>query len=219
MTAPFPSADTEKVVPRPLRIGDRAPDFSARSTHGEFLLSALRGRWTLLFAHPADFTPVCTSEFLALSRSADAFREADCVLLGISADSLPSHLGWIEAIRVEFGVTVPFPIIEDPSLAVARAYGMLDCEAQDSATVRSVFVIDPAGIIRAILNYPATVGRSVPELLRLVHALQEVDRSGTLTPEGWKPGQRTMPPPLQTQADVEKAGGAWFFDPTIKVPS
>ncbi|MFT9365184.1 MAG: peroxiredoxin [Gluconobacter sp.] len=196
-----------------LRIGDRAPDFSARTTHGEFIMSALRGHWVLLFAHPADFTPVCTSEFIALARSAEEFQQRDCALLGISADSLPAHLAWVNAIRTQFDVHVPFPIIEDPSLAVAKAYGMLDSTAQDSATVRSVFMIDPTGTVRAILNYPATVGRSVPELLRLLCALQEVDRAGALTPESWQPGQRTIAPPLQTQAAVEKAGAKWFFQP------
>jgi len=209
------SSSAETPLP-PLRIGDRAPDFSARTTHGEFIMSALRGHWVLLFAHPADFTPVCTSEFIALARSAEEFQQRDCVLLGISADSLPAHLAWIDAIHTQFDVHVPFPIIEDPSLAVARAYGMLDSAAQDSATVRSVFVIDPSGIIRAILNYPATVGRSVPELLRLVCALQEVDRSGALTPENWQPGQCTIAPPLQTQAAVEKAGAKWFFQPITR---
>ena len=212
MTASFP---VESQLPT-LRIGDRAPDFSARTTHGEFIMSALRGHWVLLFAHPADFTPVCTSEFIALARSAEEFQKRDCALLGISADSLPAHLAWVEAINTQFGIQIPFPIIEDPSLAVARAYGMLDSAAQDSATVRSVFVIDPSGIIRAILNYPATVGRSVPELLRLLCALQEVDRAGALTPESWQPGQRTVAPPLQTQAAVEKAGAKWFFQPMTR---
>ncbi|QEH96200.1 peroxiredoxin [Gluconobacter thailandicus] len=196
-----------------LRIGDEAPDFTARTTHGEFVLSSLRGRWVMLFAHPADFTPVCTSEFIALSKLEPVFRERDCVLLGLSADSLPAHLAWISAIEERFNVRVPFPIVEDPSMEVARAYGMIDLEAQNSATVRSVFFIDPTGIIRTIINYPASVGRSVAELQRVLCALQEVDRSNILTPEGWHPGEPAIAPPPQTQEAVQKAGPSWFLQP------
>ena len=198
----------------PPRIGDEAPDFRARTTQGDFTLSDLRGRWVMLFAHPADFTPVCTSEFIALARSEEEFREMNCVLLGLSVDSLPAHLAWVEAIRSRFGIRIPFPIIEDPSMIVSRAYGMLDHAAQDSATVRAVLVIDPSGFIRASLNYPASVGRSVSELLRLLAALQEVDRNNVLTPEGWSPGNDTIKPPVQTQDDVAEAGPAWFLRTT-----
>ncbi|MBS1031373.1 peroxiredoxin [Gluconobacter cerinus] len=209
MTGPL----TEDSAFFPLRIGDEAPDFTARTTHGEFVLSSLRGRWVMLFAHPADFTPVCTSEFIAFAKVETFFRERNCVLLGLSADSLPAHLAWITAIEERFNVRIPFPIVEDPSMEVARAYGMMDLEAQDSATVRSVFFIDPTGIIRAILSYPASVGRSVAELQRMLSALQEVDRSNVLTPEGWQPGQAAIAPPLQTQEAVQKAGPSWFLQP------
>ncbi|AQS85965.1 MAG: peroxiredoxin [Acetobacter aceti] len=193
------------------RIGDRAPDFVARTTHGRLQLSSLRGHWVMLFSHPADFTPVCTSEFLAFSQAFNRFKELDCALLGLSVDSLPAHLAWIEAIRAQFGVTVPFPIIEDPSMAVARAYGMLDLTAQSSATVRTVHILDPEGIIRAITWYPMSVGRSVTEMLRLVAALQKVTQDDVLTPAGWQPGDATVLPAVQTQEDAAAAGPAWFM--------
>lgn len=193
------------------KIGDVAPDFSARTTQGRLRLSDLRGRWVLLFSHPADFTPVCTSEFLAFAAAADRFQAMNCALLGLSVDSLSAHLAWVEAIRTQFGVTIPFPIIEDPSMAIARAYGMLDETAESSATVRAVQVIDPEGVIRAVVWYPMSVGRSVAELLRLVAALQKVTHENVLAPEGWMPGDDTVLPAVQTQQDAAAAGPAWFM--------
>ncbi|MGE4322622.1 MAG: peroxiredoxin [Sphingobium sp.] len=195
-----------------LRIGDAAPDFRARTTMGEVSLSGYRGRWVLLFSHPADFTPVCTSEFVALSRANDRFRALNCELVAISIDSLYSHLGWIQAIRDNFGVTVGFPIVEDPSLVIGRAYGMIAGDAPDAATLRSTFFIDPDGIIRAMLCYPATIGRSVEELLRILAALQRVDSDNVVTPEGWRPGDDVLLPPHHDQASVLDRGGdeCWF---------
>lgn len=194
-----------------VRIGDVAPDFTARTTHGRLRLSDLRGQWVVLFSHPADFTPVCTSEFLALAATFEQFRVMNCVLLGLSVDSLPAHLAWVEAIRIEFGIIIPFPIIEDPSMAIARAYGMLDAAAENSATVRAVHVIDPDGSIRAITWYPMSVGRSVAELLRLIAALQKAATANVLTPEGWQPGGDVMLSAVQTQQDVALAGSDWFM--------
>lgn len=193
------------------KIGDEAPDFTARTTQGRVRLSDLRGRWVLLFSHPADFTPVCTSEFLAFAAAFERFQAMNCALLGLSVDSLSAHLAWVEAIRAQFGVTIPFPVIEDPSMAVARAYGMLDVTAESSATVRAVHVIDPEGVIRAIIWYPMSVGRSVAELLRLVAALQKVAAEDVLTPEGWMPGRDTVLPAPQSQQEVTAAGPAWFM--------
>ncbi|MBB2160143.1 peroxiredoxin [Gluconacetobacter sacchari] len=195
----------------PPKIGDAAPDFTARTTQGRLRLSDLRGRWVLLFSHPADFTPVCTSEFLAFAASFERFHALNCALLGLSVDSLSAHLAWVEAIRAQFGVTIPFPIIEDPSMAIARAYGMLDATAESSATVRAVHAIDPEGVIRAIIWYPMSVGRSVAEMLRLVAALQKVTTEDVLTPEGWMPGCDTVLPAVQTQRDAVAAGPAWFL--------
>ncbi|QUM73169.1 peroxiredoxin [Sphingopyxis granuli] len=198
---------------RPLRIGEVAPDFQARTTMGELRLSDYRGRWVLLFSHPGDFTPVCTSEFVALSRAADRFEALNCALVAISVDSLYAHLGWIRAIRDHFGVTVGFPIVEDPSMVIGRAYGMIAADATDAATLRATFFIDPDGVVRARICYPATVGRSVEELLRVVAALQRVDRDNVVTPEGWRPGDDVLLPPCQDQASALDAaeGPCWFY--------
>ncbi len=195
-----------------LRIGDPAPDFQARTSMGEMRLSDYRGRWVLLFSHPADFTPVCTSEFVAFSRANDRFRALNCALVAVSIDSLYSHVAWVRAIRDSFGVTVSFPIVEDPSMVIGRAYGMLADDARDAATLRSTFFIDPEGVIRAMLSYPATIGRSVEELLRALAALQRVDNGEVVTPEGWKPGDDVLLPPLKDQASALDASedGCWF---------
>ncbi|WP_173577416.1 peroxiredoxin [Acetobacter fallax] len=211
MTGPSPAplpVPQESATPR---IGDAAPDFSARTTRGPLTLSDLRGQWVLLFSHPADFTPVCTSEFIALAKANDQFVSLNCRLVGLSIDSLPSHLAWLEAIHTSFGVRVPFPVVEDPSMAIARAYGMLDASAESSATIRGVYAIDPEGIIRAMTWYPASVGRSVSELLRLIQALQQVDRDGVLTPEGWLPGDDIVVPAELTEDAVTATGLAWFL--------
>ncbi len=197
--------------PRPLRIHDRAPDFSARTTRGEKRLSDYRGRWLVLFSHPADFTPVCTSEFIALARRQAEFAGIGCELMALSVDSLYSHLAWLKDIHDRFGVRVEFPIIEDPSMVIGQAFGMIGPDSPDSTTVRATFVIDPSGIIRAISWYPMTVGRSVEELLRLVQALQAADREGASTPAGWTPGQALLEP---AATDLDTALGSddlWYF--------
>jgi peroxiredoxin (alkyl hydroperoxide reductase subunit C) len=179
---------------------------------GHVSLSDYHGRWLLLFSHPADFTPVCTTEFVALSKAADRFAALDCALLAVSVDSLYSHLAWVRAIRENFGVTVCFPIIEDPSMVIGRAYGMIAETAADAGTMRSTFFIDPTGIIRAITCYPATVGRNVNEMLRMVAALQRVDAEDIVTPEGWRPGDAVlMPPEVHQDAMLASAGGSTWF--------
>ncbi|MEN3974351.1 peroxiredoxin [Emcibacter sp. SYSU 3D8] len=184
----------------PLRIGMAAPGFSARTTMGDVTLSDYQGRWLVFFSHPADFTPVCTTEFVALANAREQFLALDCDLLGLSVDSLYSHLAWTRAIRDLFGVTVPFPVVEDPSMAVARAYGMVDENARDSASIRASYFIDPGGIIRALTWYPHNVGRSVAEMLRMVAALQRAEGDRVLTPEGWQPGQPVLLPPATSLA-------------------
>ncbi|MGL4542001.1 MAG: peroxiredoxin [Polymorphobacter sp.] len=195
-----------------LRIGDAAPAFAARTTMGPVSLSGYRGGWLLLFSHPADFTPVCTSEFVALSRAAARFAALDCALLAVSVDSLYAHLAWVRAIHEAFGVTVSFPIVEDPSMAIGRAYGMIAEGATDAATLRTTYFIDPGGIIRASICYPATVGRSVDEMLRVLAALQRVDAEDIATPEGWHPGDDVLLPPGADQAAVLATldDPAWF---------
>jgi peroxiredoxin (alkyl hydroperoxide reductase subunit C) len=196
-----------------LRIGDAAPDFSARSTLGQISLSDYRGRWVLLFSHPADFTPVCTSEFVALAKAADRFAEMDCTLLGMSVDSLYSHFAWVRAIHDRFGVEVRFPIVEDPTLILGSAYGMVAEGAHDSSTVRTNFFIDPEGVIRAIACYPINVGRSVDEILRTLAALQVTHETGGLAPEGWQPGEALLaqPEPELDAVFGSKDPADWFL--------
>lgn len=206
------ASDNEKPA-RPLRIGDTAPGFQARTTMGDVDLKSYRGRWLLFFSHPADFTPVCTSEFVALARAADRFEALGCALLGLSVDSLYSHIAWTDAIRTIFDVAIPFPIIEDPSMAIGAAYGMIDPAAPDTSSVRAVYFIDPKGVIRAMTWYPLSVGRSVGEMLRLLAALKRTAEGEVLTPEGWQPGDALLLPAPQRSDDLKPAGKgeAWFY--------
>lgn len=201
--------------PWPPMLHDVAPGFTARTTMGERSLSDYRGKWLILFSHPADFTPVCTSEFVAFTRAAESFEALHCELLALSVDSLYSHLAWIRSIREQFGVAVPFPIIEDPSMAIARAYGMVAPNAPDASLVRAAFVIDPDGLIRALSWYPMTTGRNVAELLRLVAALQVADAHDVSTPEGWQPGQDViLHPPMTAVSALEIPrcdGTEWYY--------
>lgn len=194
---------------RAIRIGDLAPDFTARTTQGERALRDYRGRWLVFFSHPADFTPVCTSEFIGLERAAQQFAALDCALLGLSVDSLYAHHAWLRAIRDSFGVVISFPIIEDPSMAIGQAYGMIDAQAQNSAAMRSTYFIDPQGFVRATMTYPHNVGRSVPEMLRLLAALQRADDGTVMTPEGWQPGDDLLHAP-NPDAMPDDAAADWF---------
>ena len=179
---------------------------------GHVSLSDYYGRWLVLFSHPGDFTPVCTTEFVALSKATDRFAALSCALLAVSVDSLYSHLAWVRAIRENFGVTVSFPIIEDTSMVIGRAYGMIADTAGDAGTMRSTFFIDPAGIVRAVTCYPATVGRSVDEMLRMVAALQRVDAENIVTPEGWQPGDAVlMPAEVHQDAMLASTAGEHWF--------
>lgn len=193
---------------RPLRIGETALPFSARSTKGPVKLADYRGRWLVFFSHPADFTPVCTTEFIAFANRQADFNALDCALLGLSVDSLYSHLAWVRAIEAQFGVSIEFPIIEDPSMAVGRAYGMIDAAVQDSSAVRATYIIDPDGVVRAINVYPHMVGRSVEEILRTVAALQRTADGKVLTPEGWHPGEPLLAPPPERLMEGDDLG--WF---------
>lgn len=197
----------------PLRIGDVVPDFTARSTQGMLRLSDFRGRWLMFFSHPADFTPVCTSEFMTLAREAPRFAAMDCVLIGHSVDSLFSHLAWIRAIRDDLGVSVPFPIVEDPSLEIARAFGMVPADVRHAGTVRAVYFIDPDGVLAASTAYPVAVGRCVEEMLRILAALQRTQDGAVMTPEGWHVGDAVLAPPCFTAEDAlaaERTTG-WFY--------
>jgi peroxiredoxin (alkyl hydroperoxide reductase subunit C) len=196
-----------------LRLGDAAPDFAARSTMGDLSLSDFRGRWLVLFSHPADFTPVCTSEFVALAQAASEFAARDCALLGLSVDSLFSHFAWLRTIRDRLGIEVRFPLIEDPTMVIGKAYGMVDPRANDSATVRSTYFIDPQGTIRAITSYPFDVGRSVPEMLRMLDALQASSSQNGLAPANWQPGEPLLESAASSIDKVYKAASEsdWFY--------
>ncbi len=212
--APEVSSFPEATTAPSLRIWDTAPDFTARTTMGERRLSDYRGRWLLFFSHPADFTPVCSSEFVSLARRAPEFAALDCDLLALSVDSLFAHLAWLRDLETRLDVRVPFPVVEDPSMVIARAYGMLDVSAASSATVRASFVIDPAGVVRAISWYPMQVGRSVDELLRLVTALQTTDREGASAPEGWRSGRALLEPSALTHDEATArpdTRGPWYL--------
>lgn len=197
---------SQRIECRSPRIGETAPDFRARSTGGEIQLSKLRGRWVIFFSHPADFTPVCSTEFAELARRQSDFDALETSLLGLSVDSLYSHLAWVRAIREALDADVRFPIIEDPSMAIGRAYGMIDEQSADSMAMRSTFFIDPEGVIRAITCYPHNVGRSVDEMLRMLKALKAVSNAQTLAPEGWREGK----PLLSLPSDIDEDREDWF---------
>ena len=200
-------------TPRGLRIGDTAPDFEARSTIGPVKLTNFRKRWLILFSHPADFTPVCTTEFVALARQADDFEKRDCALMALSVDSLFSHFAWLRMIRDRFDVEIRFPIVEDPTLVIGEAYGMVSPQDSDSATVRSTYFIDPTGVIRAMTCYPANMGRSIPEMLRMLDGLQAIDAENALAPANWTLGEPLLTPPTQNLDEVfaAKDQTAWFL--------
>lgn len=199
------------------RLNEPAPAFESNTTHGVKKLSDYKGRWLVLFSHPADFTPVCTTEFMAFSKAHDKFQALDCELLGLSIDSNFAHIAWVRNIQDKFGVGVPFPIIEDLSMRVANAYGMIQPGASDTSAVRATFLIDPEGILRAMVYYPMSNGRSIAEFLRLLEALQTSDRQGIATPEGWMPGEKVIVPPPKTATEADARVKAdyectdWYF--------
>src|SRR5258708_1139999 len=165
MTEPVLERPEPAVVTRPPLIGTPAPRFSPPTTMGNRSLDDYRGRWLVFFSHPADFTPVCTSEFVAFSKAYGRFQALGCDLLALSVDSLFSHIAWVRSIHERFGVTVPFPITEGPSMAIAAAYGMIHPDAADSSTLRATFVIDPDGLIRAMLWHPTPPPPSPAQIL------------------------------------------------------
>lgn len=187
-------------------LNEPAPPFSARTTHGDRSLEDYRGKWLILFSHPADFTPVCTTEFIGFAKAASRFAAMNCELLGLSIDSLFSHLAWTRNIKEKFDVEIPFPIIEDIKMDVARAYGMVHPGAADTQAVRATFFIDPDGILRAMVYYPMSNGRSIDEFVRLLEAMQASDAHGVATPENWCPGKDVIvPPPKTAEAAAKRA--------------
>lgn len=184
----------EQIIAMP-RIGDKAPEFKAVTTQGEINFPAdYAGKWVILFSHPADFTPVCTSEFMTFAYMEDKFKELNCQLVGLSVDGLYSHIAWLRTIKekIEFrgmkDIEVTFPLIEDITMNVAKKYGMMMPGESSTKAVRAVFFIDPKGIIRTIIYYPLSLGRNFDELLRVLQALQTADAFGIATPADWRPG-------------------------------
>ncbi len=178
-----------------LSIGMTAPDFTADSTFGMKNMHDYKGKWLVFFSHPGDFTPVCTTEFLAFTEAYPQFTHFNTDLLGLSIDSNPSHLAWVNEIQNITGKTIPFPIIADRIGEIASLYGMLAPEVSKYATVRNVYIIDPKQVIRAILIYPMTNGRNIWEILRLIIALQATDKYNVVTPANWEPGQPVLVSP------------------------
>ncbi|MCD6530004.1 peroxiredoxin [Candidatus Bathyarchaeota archaeon] len=189
---------------RLLRLGERAPDFEAVTTHGKIRLSDFKGKWVILFSHPADFTPVCTTEFVAFARIHEELVKRNVKLIGLSIDSVFSHIAWTRKIKEKFGITIPFPVIADLDMKVASLYGMIHPGESTTSAVRCVFVIDPEMKLRAMIYYPLNVGRNMEEILRLIDALQTADKYRVATPANWKPGEEVIVPPPTTQEAAEK---------------
>jgi peroxiredoxin (alkyl hydroperoxide reductase subunit C) len=203
------------------RINEPAPDFEAKTTHGVLRLSDFtgKGKWVVLFSHPADFTPVCTTEFVEFARRSADFERRNVQLIGNSIDSVYSHIAWVRDIEQKFAVKVTFPVVADLDQKVARAFGMVHEAVSDTAAVRAVFVIDPKQTVRALIYYPLSLGRNVDEIVRIVDALQTADANACATPANWKPGEPVIvPAPVTQQAAAERAAAAggldvkdWYF--------
>jgi peroxiredoxin 2/4 len=197
-------------VPIMPRLGAPAPVFQAETTHGVIRLEDFRGSWLILFSHPADFTPVCTTEFIAFAEIAPELRKRNVELLGLSIDSTYSHIAWVRNIEQHFNVKIPFPVIADLNKEVASLYGMIMPGESKTETSRCVFVIDPNGLLRAMIYYPLTTGRNMDEILRLIDALQVTDKHGVATPANWRPGQKVIIPPPKTTEGAEERVRAGF---------
>ena len=184
------------------RIGDKAPSFTARTTQGDIKFPEdYTGKWSILFSHPADFTPVCTSEFMTFATMEQEFKNLNCELVGLSVDGLYSHIAWLRTIKekIEYkgmkNVEVNFPLIEDISMNVAKKYGMIQPNENATQAVRAVFFVDPKGFIRTIIYYPLSLGRNFDELKRVLIGLQTADEFGVALPADWRPGDDVIVPP------------------------
>ena len=190
--------DYELMMNGNVKIGQKAPEFDAITSFGPKSLNDYKGKWLVLFSHPGDFTPVCTTEMIAFARAYTYFQKLNTELLGLSIDSNPSHLAWIYDIYCRTGIELPFPIIADRSGQIARKYGMISNDVSSTETVRNVFIIDDKGIVRTIFVYPLNVGRFIPEIIRTVQALQMADCSKGSTAANWMPGQPVIVPAPKT---------------------
>ena len=217
---------TETATRLPL-IGDPAPSFKAETTQGPIAFpDDFKGKWVVLFSHPADFTPVCTTEFMTFASMQQEFAALNCELVGLSIDSIYSHIAWLRTIKEKIdykgmkSVEVNFPVIADLRMEVAKLYGMLQPGASNTQAVRAVFIVDPKGIVRALLYYPLTNGRNMDEIKRLLVALQTSDKHAVATPANWRPGDDVIVPPPGScgaaRERVEKSGTGvtvhdWFI--------
>ena len=186
------------------RLGMPAPQFEAATTHGAIRLEDFKGSWLVLFSHPADFTPVCTTEFIAFAEIQGQLREMNCELMGLSIDSTYSHIAWVRNIEEKMGVAIDFPVIADLNKEVASLYGMIMPGESKTETSRCVFVVDPRQVLRAMIYYPLTTGRNMDEILRLLQALQTTDEHAVATPANWRPGDKVILPPPATQDAAEE---------------
>ncbi len=193
------------------RIGDAAPNFTAPTTHGSIEFNAFnRDHWVVFFAHPADFTPVCTTELVEFARNKPYFESLNTKLIGLSIDSIHAHIAWVQNVKERTGILLDFPIIADLDASVAQLYGLLHPGESTTAAVRAVFVIDPKGIIRAIIYYPLNVGRNIEEIKRLVLALQTADQHSVALPVNWTEGEKVVVPPPKTWAEVGQHDGKGY---------
>jgi peroxiredoxin (alkyl hydroperoxide reductase subunit C) len=214
-TAPTISAD----LPPRIELNGPAPDFEANTTHGPIRLSTWqKDKWIILFSHPADFTPVCTTEFIEFAKNNDALVAKNVAVIGNSIDSIYSHIAWVRNIEEKFGVKIPFPVIADLDQKVARLYGMVHTPSSITAAVRCVFFIDPKRNVRAMIYYPLNVGRNFDEILRVVDALQTADANGVACPANWRPGDEVIvPAPMTAQGAQDRVGNKdftvtdWYF--------
>lgn len=209
------------------RIGEKAPAFKASTTQGPLNFPEdLKGKWSILFSHPADFTPICTSEFITFGSMQKEFEELNCQLIGLSIDGLSSHIAWLRTIyeKIEYkgmkNVDIRFPLIDDISMNIAKAYGMIQPGESNTKAVRAVFYIDPEGIIRTIIYYPLSLGRNFDELKRVLIGLQTVDKFNVALPADWRPGDDVVVPAPGTmeaakERTADKKDGMkcydWFF--------
>ncbi len=196
--------EQQSIRPIP-RIGERAPDFEADTTKGKLRFSEFnKDNWVILFSHPADFTPVCTTELSAFAVDKDFFAARNTKLIGLSIDSIHSHLAWVNNVREKTGVYMDFPIIADLDMKVSELYGMIHPGEATTAAVRAVFFIDPKGVIRMIQYYPLSVGRNMEEIKRSLVALQTVDAEGVALPINWKEGDKAIVPPPKTLEEMDE---------------
>lgn len=214
------SNETNDTRPAPrLELNGPVPNFDAVTTHGPInFYDWKKGKWAILFSHPADFTPVCTTEFMTFANLHQQFEERKVQLIGNSIDSVYSHIAWVRNIKDNFDVEIKFPIIADLDMKVARLYGMLHEPSAATAAVRAVFIVDPNNLLRAMIYYPLNLGRNFDEILRVVDGLQTADKHGVACPANWRPGEQVIvPPPATAQAADERVADSsvevtdWYF--------